>query len=70
MILEDVLSPEEVAELNRLVDGQNLPEPPLESGKENTAASAASLVVIKLTICVRRKFERRTSTRIVLSCQK
>lgn len=33
LILEDVLSPDDVAELNRLIDKQNLPEPPLESGK-------------------------------------
>ncbi|HRW09520.1 MAG TPA: phytanoyl-CoA dioxygenase family protein [Caldilineaceae bacterium] len=31
LILEDVLSPEEVAELNRLVDAQSLPEPGLET---------------------------------------
>ena len=35
MVLQDVLSPEEVGELNNLIDGQNLPEPPLESGKAN-----------------------------------
>ena len=33
VVLEDVLNPEEVAELNRLVEAQNLPEPSLESGR-------------------------------------
>ena len=31
LILEDVLSPEEVAGLNRLVDAQSLPKPGLET---------------------------------------
>lgn len=33
LVLENVLSPAEVAELNRLIDAQNLPAPSLESGK-------------------------------------
>lgn len=33
LILEDVLSFQEVERLNHLIDKQNLPEPPLESGK-------------------------------------
>lgn len=33
MVLEDVLNAEKVAELNRLVDAQNLPQPPLDSGE-------------------------------------
>ena len=33
LIVENALSPEELAELNRLVDERDLPEPPLESGR-------------------------------------
>jgi hypothetical protein len=33
LVLKDVLSPEDIVELNRLVDAQDLPEPPLDSGK-------------------------------------
>jgi hypothetical protein len=33
LIIDDVLTPNELAELNRLIDDQNLPEPSLESGQ-------------------------------------